>query len=50
MDIAMKWLSVVLATGGLLLYFVALTLKTTSLRRLRFARTVNLALIRRRVN
>ena len=38
-----------LATAGFCLYFVALTLQSTSLRRMRFAHVVNLALIRRRV-
>ena len=45
----MTWLSAALATVGFCLYFVALTLQSTSLRRMRFARVANLALLRRRV-
>ncbi len=45
----MTWLSAALATVGFCLYFVALTLQSTSLRRMRFAHVVNFALLRRRV-
>ena len=45
----MKWLSMTLAVAGLCLFFLALLLKTTALRRLRFARVVNIASVRRRV-
>ncbi len=45
----MNWLSLTIVAVGLVLYSLALLMKTTSLRRLRILRLPNLLLIRRRV-